>query len=175
MIRLLTSADASAYRQIRLSALTSDPKAFLSSIEFEEKIPLTEFTNKLFRNATPPVYGFYGYINQENTLTGYIHLANEWILKRRHIATLNELYVLPDFRLRGIAAGLIDHCISLLKNVSGKEQVELHVNSDNHQAVKLYEKLGFIKVATVPKAVKETDGYQDEHVFIYDIRNGINI
>jgi ribosomal protein S18 acetylase RimI-like enzyme len=169
MIRLLAPADAAVYRQLRLKALSSDPKAFLSSVEFEEKIPLIDFANKLFRNATPPVYGFYGYLNQENALAGYIHLANEWIFKRRHIATLNELYILPDFRRQGIAAGLIKHCFSLLKNISGKEQVELHVNSGNFQAVKLYQKLGFSQVATIPKAVKELDEYQDEHVFIYNI------
>ena len=59
MIRLLTPNDAAGYRQLRLKALISDPKAFLSSLEFEEKIPLTNFANKLLRNATPPVYGFY--------------------------------------------------------------------------------------------------------------------
>lgn len=169
MIRLLTPDDAVVYRQLRLKALTSDPKAFLSSVEFEENIPLTNYANKLLRNATPPVYGFYGYVNQENSLSGYIHLANEWIFKRRHIATLNELYILPDFRSQGIATGLIKHCIDLLKNIPDKEQVELHVNSDNRQAVGLYQKLGFIQVATIPKAVKEPDGYQDEHVFIYNI------
>lgn len=169
MIRLLTPGDAEAYRKLRLSALSSDPQAFLSSLELEEKIPLTDFANKLFRNATPPVYGYYGYINQENSLAGYIHLANEWIFKRRHIATLNELYILPDFRRRGIAAGLISHCIELLKTIPGKEQVELHVNSNNLQAVNLYQKLKFVQVATVPKAVKEPDGYQDEHVFIYNL------
>ena|SRR3989338_10357652 len=169
MIRLLTPNDAAGYRQLRLKALISDPKAFLSSLEFEEKIPLTNFANKLLRNATPPVYGFYGYINQENSLSGYIHLANEWIFKRRHIVTFNELYVLPDFRRQGIAAELINHCLTLLKNIPDKEQVELHVNSENHQAIKLYQKLGFVQVATLPKAVKETDGYQDEHLFIYNI------
>lgn len=169
MIRLLTSGDAAAYRQLRLKALVSDQKAFLSSIELEEKMPLIDFANKLFRDATPPVYGFYGYINQKNALSGYIHLANEWIHKRRHIATLNELYILPEFRLKGIATELISHCLTLLKNIPDKEQVELHVNSGNQQAVNLYQKLGFIQVATLPKAVKEPDGYQDEYVFIYNI------
>ena len=169
MIRILTPDDATAYRKLRLSALSSDPQAFLSSIELEEKTPLIDFANKLFRNSTPPVYGFYGYVSQENTLAGYIHLANEWIFKRRHIATLNELYILPDFRRRGIAAGLINHCLNLLKTIPGKEQVELHVNSGNRGAVDLYQKLGFSQVATIPKAVKEPDGYQDEHVFIYNI------
>lgn len=169
MIRILNPGDAIAYRKLRLSALSSDPQAFLSSLELEEKIPITDFANKLFRDATPPVYGYYGYINQENSLAGYIHLANEWIFKRRHIATLNELYILPDFRRRGIATELIKHCLTLLKNISGKEQIELHVNSDNLQAVKLYQKLGFSQVATVPRAVKELNGYQDEHVFIYNI------
>ena len=169
MIRILTPDDAVAYRKLRLSALSSDPQAFLSSIELEEKTPLIDFANKLFRNSTPPVYGFYGYVSQESTLAGYIHLANEWIFKRRHIATLNELYILPDFRRQGIAAGLINHCLNLLKTIPGKEQVELHVNSGNRGAVDLYQKLGFSQVATIPKAVKEPDGYQDEHVFIYNI------
>ena len=169
MIRLLTSSDAANYRRLRLSALSSDPKAFLSSFESEEKISLDNFSHKLFRNATPPVYGYYGYLTEKQELVGNIHLADEWIYKKRHITTLNELYVLPDFRRRGIAAELINHCFNLLKTILSKEQIELHVNSNNHQALKLYQKLGFIQVATIPKAVKETDGYQDEHVFIYNI------
>ena len=169
MIRLLTPGNAADYRQLRLTALSSDPKAFLSSFESEQKIPLENFAHKLFRNTTPPIYGYYGYLNEKQELVGCIHLANEWIFKRRHIATLNELYVLPYFRRRGIAAVLVEHCLNLLKTIPNKEQVELHVNSDNLQAVKLYKKLGFFQVATIPKAVKEPDGYQDEYVFIYNI------
>ena len=169
MIRLLIPNDAANYRQLRLTALSSDPKSFLSSVESEEKIPLENFANKLFRNATPPIYGYYGYLNEKQELIGCIHLADEWIFKRRHIVTFNELYVSPDFRRRGIAAELINHCFNLLQTVPAKEQVELHVNSGNHSAIKLYQKLGFIQVATLPKAVKETDGYQDEHLFIYNI------
>lgn len=169
MIRLLTPNDAAGYCQLRLTALSSDPKAFLSSFESEEKIPLENFAHKLFRNTTLPIYGYYGYLNDKQELIGCIHLANEWIFKRRHIATLNELYILPEFRRQGIAAGLINHCLNLLKTVPDKEQIELHVNSDNLQAIKLYQKLGFSQVATIPKAVKEPDGYQDEHVFIYNI------
>jgi ribosomal protein S18 acetylase RimI-like enzyme len=169
MILLLAPSNAADYRQLRLTALSSDPKAFLSSFESEEKIPLENIAHKLFRNSTPPIYGYYGYLNEKQELVGCIHLANEWIFKRRHIVTFNELYVLSDFRRRGIAAELIGHCLNLLKTISGKEQVELHVNSDNLQAIKLYKKLGFFQVATIPKAVKEPDGYQDEHVFIYNI------
>lgn len=171
MIRLLTPGDAANYRQLRLTALSSDPQAFLSSFESEEKIPLENFAHKLLRNSTPPIYGYYGYLNEKQELIGCIHLANEWIFKRRHIATLNELYILPEFRRQGIATGLINHCLNLLKTIPGKEQVEFHVNSYNLLAVELYRKFGFSQVATIPKAVKEPDGYQDEHVFIYNLKS----
>ena len=49
----------------------------------------------------------------------------------------------------------------------GVEQMELNVFAHNENAKRLYEKKGFVKVATIPNAIKSNDGlYHDEEIMI---------
>ncbi len=50
---------------------------------------------------------------------------------------------------------------------SGIEQVELEVAANNRNAISLYEKLGFEKIATLPNNMKYADGtYTDVHFMV---------
>lgn len=54
---------------------------------------------------------------------------------------------------------------------TGFDQIELGVFSDNTRAVHLYEKMGFEKTGTVPRAYKLKDGrYCDEIQMVYIIK-----
>jgi len=73
-----------------------------------------------------------------NILVGYI---NFWIVIDE--AQLHRLAVKEDFRRRGIAAGLIRHMLRYLSERS-VSTVQLEVRQTNIQAVRLYEKFGFV-------------------------------
>jgi len=58
------------------------------------------------------------------------------------VGTLNDVYVLPEFRGKGIGKKLIVKSLHRLKT-EGVKTVRLMVLTENEVAVQLYEKLGF--------------------------------
>lgn len=66
-----------------------------------------------------------------------VRVIRNWIL--------NDLYVEPSFRKKGIGEGLIRAATSFAKE-NGAVFVELSTARDNHTAQSLYEQIGFMKV-----------------------------
>jgi ribosomal protein S18 acetylase RimI-like enzyme len=58
------------------------------------------------------------------------------------ICFLNDVYVAPEFRGKGIGKRLTTECLSRMKT-KGFETVRLNVLPENKIAIRLYEKLGF--------------------------------
>jgi len=58
------------------------------------------------------------------------------------VGSLNDVYVLPEFRRKGIGKKLSNHCLKKMKDM-GVKTVRLTVLSENKAAVRLYEQLGF--------------------------------
>ena len=66
----------------------------------------------------------------------------------------------------GIGRIMIEEVCKVAKE-NGIEQVELEVAANNINAISLYEKLGFEKIATLPNNMKYSDGtYTDEHFMV---------
>lgn len=61
----------------------------------------------------------------------------------------------------GIGKIMIEEVCSIAKEV-GIEQIELEVATNNRNAISLYKKMGFEKIATLPNSMKYNDGtYSD--------------
>lgn len=60
------------------------------------------------------------------------------------VIVLNDLFVLPSQRQKGVANSLIDSSIQLAKS-TGSVRVDLGTAKDNYSAQSLYEKMGFVK------------------------------
>jgi ribosomal protein S18 acetylase RimI-like enzyme len=168
MIRLLSTKDAQNLRDLRLYSLKSDPLAYLSTFDYEAVASVPYYQMKIMSGYKPPVFGHFGYFDSDR-LVAYVQLAPETLPKLVHRANVYELYVHPDFRRRHIASELLNHLINLAKQQPGLEQIYLHVNSLNTGAITLYRQHNFTHLATIPKAVKEANGYQDELVYFYDL------
>jgi len=72
-----------------------------------------------------------------------------WSIPRNHplqvsknVGVLNDVYVSPKFRGKGIGTRLVHECMKRLE-MRGVDAVRLSVLSENKTATKLYEKLGF--------------------------------
>ena len=66
----------------------------------------------------------------------------------------------------GIGRIMIEEVCKIAKE-NGIEQVELEVAANNINAISLYEKLGFEKIATLPNNMKYADGtYTDVHFMV---------
>lgn len=60
---------------------------------------------------------------------------------------INYLYVLDEYRRKGIATKLIKKLVKIAKR---KENITLEVNENNSSAIALYKKMGFNEIAIRP-------------------------
>lgn len=66
----------------------------------------------------------------------------------------------------GIGRIMIEEACKIAKE-NGIEQIELEVAANNRNAISLYEKLGFKKIATLPNNMKYSDGtYTNVHFMV---------
>ena len=80
-------------------------------------------------------------------IVGYVYfydpINERFGLKTKHyFGGVMELYVKPEFRRRGIATALMEHCFGYLKS-KGAINVRVDVLMHNTKALNLYVKLGF--------------------------------
>lgn len=69
--------------------------------------------------------------------------------KEARLGHIVSVAVKEEYRGRGIATALLSAVFSVLQNVYGVEEVQLEVRVSNYKAIKLYEKLGFVKVERI--------------------------
>lgn len=96
------------------------------------------------------------YIN-DNSVVGFCYYYD--IYDRLEIA---YIYVRDEFRRKNIASKLLEH---LINNNLDKENITLEVNENNINAINLYNKFKFIKVAKREKYYDNSDGILMERKF----------
>lgn len=83
--------------------------------------------------------------NYENNAVGYIYgyVQDNGDAKKDVVCVLDALYVLEEYRKKGIGSGLISEFKKWVKRKNAK-YIELKVCNENKEAIKLYESFGFI-------------------------------
>jgi RimJ/RimL family protein N-acetyltransferase len=114
-------------------------------------------------------------IQKENINYFYIFLGNQKIgffslgpyndLRGR--AKLHKIYLLPEFQSKGLgSASLVKICD--LASESGYDSICLNVNKNNSQAIKAYERNGFVNTEAVINDIG--NGYvMDDYVMVKDL------
>ncbi|MGR3766537.1 N-acetyltransferase family protein [Rossellomorea sp. NS-SX7] len=77
-------------------------------------------------------------------LLGWVQVdkSTDWVTGKE-IGWINDVYVKKSFRGNGVATALLKQALKELKEME-YDEVRLNVYSSNEQAIKLYEKLGFM-------------------------------
>ncbi len=92
--------------------------------------------------------GYYLVYSEDNMINGWLGVASTInYYDGEIVGYISEVYVLPEFRRKGIARQLCIEGIKRLKE-SGYHKVQLNVFAGNG-AKQLYQKLGFHEVSTV--------------------------
>jgi ribosomal protein S18 acetylase RimI-like enzyme len=157
MIRLLTTTDATVYRDVRLEGLRLCPEAFSSTFERESGKPLPWFEDRI---AQGNIFG--AFVGGE--LAG---VAGCWLqdgTKVNHKAALWGMYVRPAARHSGLGRHLVEAVIN--HAATRVEQLQLGVVSANEAAVRLYLKMGFCEYGREMKALKRDGRYYDEILMV---------
>ena len=156
-VRLLTCADAQAYKDIRLEGLRQNPEAFASTFEDEHGQPLDWFADRIKQS---PIFG--AMLAQK--LVGVVGLRGRADAKQRHKAMIWGMYVRPSARQHGIGERLIDAAVAYAPD--HVEQLQLAVVTENEAARRLYAKAGFIEYGHQINALKHGGRYYDDVLMV---------
>ncbi|WP_407080331.1 GNAT family N-acetyltransferase [Bradyrhizobium roseum] len=156
-IRRLTSADAVAYRDIRLEGLRCHPEAFASAFEDERDSPLDRFKELIVQSR---IFG----ASLEQRLVGVVGLRAHAEVKLRHKAVIWGMYVRREARQYGIGQRLIEAAVAHASN--DVEQIQLAVVTENEAARRLYAKAGFIEYGHQINALKHGGRYYDDILMV---------
>jgi len=149
VIRRLAASDAAAFRELRLTALRTEPTGFASTPEAEEGrtpadiVPRISSTESFVVGTFDPTAGLIG-------IGGFYREAGP---KMQHIGWIWGMYVAPEFRGRGLAGRILRILLAEGRLVPHVQQLQLRVISSNAAAQRLYESVGFKRVAVLPRAL----------------------
>lgn len=167
-IRRLTPSDAALFQAFRLSALRESPSAFGSSYEEEAELTASVIEDCL---ASKPDRGILGAF-KNGELVGLIGLGRENLSKLSHKAFIWGLYVSPSARGQSIGRALLSEALTFARSVPEIRQVNLCVNANNENALRLYESVGFKAFGCEPGAMYINGELHDEVHMHLRITNG---
>jgi ribosomal protein S18 acetylase RimI-like enzyme len=156
-IRPLDTGDATAFRRIRLKAISDSPSAVWPTYEEEAKRTVEEIEARIQRKSTQVVFGAF----IDSKLVGIAGLRREPLEQVKHKAVLWGVFISPDRRREGVARKLISSVPSFARD-EGVLQIQLCVNAENDRAQSLYRSLGFKPFGLEPRAMRVGAKYFDE-------------
>jgi ribosomal protein S18 acetylase RimI-like enzyme len=133
--------------------------AFTSSPEERAAEPDAWWVNRVSNPAGLTVaFGAF----EMRELTGVVTLEYSARTKTKHKALVVGMYVMPDWRGKGVARALMNTAIDHAAARGGITVVQLHVTHGNAPATALYESLGFRAYGIEPMAVLTPGGYRSK-------------
>ena len=148
-LRQLTKEDAASYRRVRLLGLQESAPAFSASYAHEEKMSLDDFARRL---EPTPVHWVVGAFEAAE-LVGVIGFMRDGGDKTRHKGFIWGMYVIPTSRGRGIGRALFEEALRRIDALPGLRIIRLAVLTSNKVAIRLYERLGFIRYGEEDEAL----------------------
>jgi ribosomal protein S18 acetylase RimI-like enzyme len=133
-VEVLTEDDWHRLRDIRLSALTDDPLAFLATYEREVAYDEQRWRQEFARGEWNVMCGD----GQDVGIVG----ATREPGKPPHERHLEFLWIVPGSRRAGVATMLLRAVLDRLRH-SGVRTVWLWILNGNHAALSLYQQFGF--------------------------------
>ena len=137
-LRRIRAGEWSAFRELRLRALTVDPLAFGSTRLRESEYPDDLWKDRTARGASSTESAIFVAVTGQGDLAGMVSIA--FVAGRWNVF---GMWVDPSFRHQGLGGRLLEHGIAWLRSAAGHLTLHLEVNPKQEDAVHLYEHHGF--------------------------------
>lgn len=165
VIREAKPTDALRFRELRLEALRDNPIAFTADYQKNFNHPIKYWQDLLHMQADESTIFV---AENENTLIGMTGVVRGSSPKTKHVAWIWGVYVSPQYRGLHIAEEFI-RCGFDWAKARDIVLAKLGVAAVNESAIRCYERCGFKKYGTEPRAILYEGGYYDEHLMFFDL------
>jgi len=161
-IHKLTSADISAFREIRIEMCGKHPEAFSQTAEEVATIPDEKMLEWMALSDVFPE-SFVLAATEDGRVLGTAAFKREDMLKERHRGWIWAVYVRPEGRGRGIARTIMQSLIDEARKIDGLEMLTLVVSLTQTEARTLYTSMGFFTTGMILHGYKLPDGGYVDH------------
>jgi ribosomal protein S18 acetylase RimI-like enzyme len=152
VIRRLVLAELPAFKDLRDTMLAEHPDAFTSDAASALLQPPETYASRLGFDR-PEGGEFTLAAWQGSRMVGCIGCQRDARIKVRHIGHIVGMMVRQEVQGRGIGRALLVQCIALARLAEGLTMLTLTVTASNEAAVRLYERTGFVKYGSLPRAI----------------------
>ena len=161
-IRLLTAADAPAYKTLHDTVLHSAPEAFVSDLAGALVRPAQAYVQRFGCVASGRFFLGAFCSDAAAPMLGCVGCERALYPQQRHSGELVGLMVAPAAQRQGLGWALLQQCLALAAQVPGLEQLQLSVQAGNAHAIRLYERAGFTAWGREPRALRVGCAYHDK-------------
>lgn len=167
-VRLLGTRDLAAYKSLRDAMLLDFPDAFTSDASTETPRPPDVYLGRFGVGHGDPATFTLGAFERDH-LIGAISCEREPRPKVLHLGHVVGMMVRPEHGGRGVGRALMKACIDHVRAFTSVQQLTLTVTSGNTRAVQLYERAGFVRYGTLPRAMRIGDRYVDKDLMLLQL------
>ena len=160
-IRPLVASDATAFRNLRLKAITSNPECFCTALKEAQRQDLAYYQQQISQSSCSRNQALFGTFNRAGELLGVAGLERMSGELRAHRARIWGLVIDTHYRRQGIARELCEHSIKYAHDMK-IEKLSLELTGEAVAALHLYRSLGFRIESVEPLALKLEGRYLDE-------------
>lgn len=166
-VRALGEADAQAYKALRDHALAHHEEAFTSDAATEARRGADSYFARLGADASG---GFTLGAWRGDRLVGAISCERDLRRKVRHVGHLVGTMVALDEQGKGIGRELLRALIERTSADGELRLLTLSVTASNLGAVRLYQRAGFTRYGTLPRAIRIGERFLDKDLMLKDLR-----
>jgi len=163
--RPLDAHHTTVWQALRLQGVRGFPLGFL--ITESEAQQTTPERAAIILDAGN-IWGVFDTQKSDETLVGFCGYGPHKLERIKHRAEIGPFFVAPSHHGTGAATTLMNAIIDSAHS-NGLEQLELFVDTENHRAIRFYERMGFEHIATHPNGVKIDGKPHDDHFYILSL------
>ena len=157
-VRPLTPADQPVWRELRLEALERHPSAFLTTADEQRRRAAADDRAQLAQGRWRGLF-------EQDQIVGLSALIPLSYAAAAHRFEIGAFYV-TERLWGGEAADTMLHALETEARQKGGLQLELSVAADNPRAIRFYERNGFERYGTQPRAIIVDGVAQDDFFYV---------